>query len=868
MKAIFKIVLLSIFVLMSCAPSTSERDFSQPLMNLKPNWENDPEFAKLQQNIDQFEMAWSGQIPTYEVHDVIQGMLDIAEGSRSKNMQIAAASLYKKYYAQSVGTRVSFFRTPYYEVFQNEALPSVRHAIVTAQKQIGKDLEEVKRALKKITNDFHWPEKAKYRETVILINHFLNTLVAAVPKLKLLPEFEAELIKEINEEKKVQINYLNGQWSKIDGEKTLKNMLMILQDMVKEFDIALDKASLAKIESGKVLAVEIDGIVDEVTAFRAIVMVWLALNVNEREKYFAPISDDLYKFLAGRTDADLKCLITETCFKFLSAIIRDLGVLPQIKKFGVGNIQKALNENTHSYVLEVLEERLLGVAKTLDMRVESKIEKNVVKAKARLENTRRNAQGFTKDKFLVWLKKNFNFRDEMTLGYELNLIQVDAKKKVVTFKVPKQNQSVVSARNVGASLAANSKIFAAGVLTEMQMRKPLIEQINRIMGFGGLPSASTRIPTKGIVKSFENSVTPFNIENVVSTRASYGIVNNVELSGAYLRRATTEPAQISATAQIDLGNGLLATMKYLRDWESSTFDKSLGGFKASSVFGSDAGGGSATDPLMFSKTIFFGMTTAQFINWTLNLTKDFSQVGLITDHNEVLWLNEFSKNRDKTVLFGAYVDVINGQRMNEVNLMPMVKLIRLLKSVESVVTGIEKTKFPQLLEKAVGEPECVDERAINCPTLAKIIARRVGEIKQILIPLGNTIATKFRKKKEGISSGTVFGTLSLPMLEPMEKEITLMDQLYAIEGLLAVYEFTHIETYLWAAKETFFNLQKIYNPKTNFFDMKENGGKATIPEVIQMIRTFKLMTPYLEEDERVVLNKKVKIWEYSLEMLR
>lgn len=867
MKQMLKFLFLAVFVLTSCAPSTNERDFSPPEMDLKPDWENDPEFARLFQSVNQFEMEWNGQVSTAEVHEVIQGILDIAETSKNKNLRAAAGSLYKKYYAQAVGTRVSFFKTPYYEFFQNEALPDVRQTIADAQKQIGRDLENVKRKVKEIKTKFQWPQKAKYRETMDIITRFLDTLVAEVPKLKLMSDFEVELIKAVKAEKKFHIDYLDQQWAKIDGIKTLTNILKMLQEMVNEFDIDLDADSLEKIESGKKLAIEIDAVKDEGTAFKAIIAVWLILSVEERKQYVEPISADLYKFLKDKPDQDLKCLVDESCFKFFNALVRDFGVLPQIKKFGWANIQKALNENTHAYVLLVLEERLLSVVKSLDQRVERKIEKNVAVARDRLETTRRNAQGFTKDRFLAWLKKNLSFKDDMTMAYEFTSVLVDTKKKVVTFKMPpSQNQKLISAQAIGASLGSNAKFFESGIFSDVQLRKPILEQINRIMGFGGLPG--DKAPSVGIVNSFENETTAFDIGKVVSATLSYGLTDKIELKSAFLRKATAESAQISAVSQIELGNGLLATMKYLRDWQPNSFDKSLGGFKASSVFGSDAGGGPSTDPVMFSKTDFFGMTAAQFINWILNLTKNFSQVGLITDQNEIVWLSEYEKNRDKTLLFGVYVDVVKGQRSVMVQLEPMVKLIRLLKAVELVVNGIEKTKFPELLKKAEGDPECQNLQSPICPTLAQVISRRVNEIKRILIPLGNTIATKFRKRADGHASGSVFSAVRLPTLEPVSttEHIKLMDQLYAIEGLINVYESTKIESYLWAAKETYFNLQKYYNPKTNFFDLERTV--PTIPNVIQMIRSFKIITPHIEETERIILKEKIKIWEYSLEKLR
>tara|TARA_B110001454_G_C12723266_1_gene436092 strand:- start:5250 stop:7841 length:2592 start_codon:yes stop_codon:yes gene_type:complete len=863
MKLVFKFLVLLSLLISGCSPHLENKDFNAPLMDLRPDMENDREFAKLLQQASQFELEWKGSIPSSEVHEVIQGILDMAEKTKNKKLKATAFSLYKKYYAENIGTHVSFFKTPYYEIFQTEALPSVREGFNDALKEIDAGLIVVKKKVKDLKETYPWPKKAKFLESIALLEGFLNTFLDAVPKLKLMKDFEVALVDEVKSERDINADYLKKQWALIDGTKTLTNMLNILESMVKEFEIPLDKETEGKIQSGRALAEKIDAITDETTAFSAIVGVWLTLGPKEREMYFTPISAALYKFLSGKKDQDLVCLVDTTCPKFFSAIVRDVAILPQLKKFGPDKIKITLNEKTHGYVLEILEERLLSVILALDTRVEKKVTKNVIKAKAELEKTRRNAQGFTKEKFLKWLTSNMGFKSEMSLAYENATVNVDIQKKIVTFKPPMTKKSVVVAKSVGASLASNAKIFDAGMLTDSAIRKPLIEQINRILGFGGVPGKPA--PTKGIVKSFENDRTPFDVSEAVDSLISYGIVDISELSSPFLRKEVNDVANLSADAQIEIGNGLLATMKYLRDWEKNSFDRSIGNFKASSVFGSEAGGSGDGTPL-FSKTEFFGLTTAQFINWIANLTKKFSQLGLVTNEGEVVWMNEYSKNKDKTFLFGVYVDIVNGQRSPDVSIKPIVKVIRLLKNIEGVIDGIERTKFNELLKKDKSDPECRDLNSPNCPTLAQVLGRRINEVKKILVPLGNTIATKYRNQKDSAAPGLAAGVITLPGMEKVDADPELMDQLLVIEGLLEVYESTKIETYLWSAKETYFLLQKYYNPKTNFFDM--DLKVANVPTLIQMLRTFRLMAPYLADTERIILLEKLKIWEFSLEKLQ
>lgn len=857
MKRLSSLIFIIACTFSACSPNLNKRDFSAPIMDLKPDLESDPDFAKLFQNVNQFEMQWRGQVNASEVHEVIQGLLELSDRYQNSDLKNVALAIYNKYIAKQIGTRVSFFKTPYYELFQAEALPSVREAIKDGGKKLDGDLADVKIRVKDLKIKFDWPKKAKFKESIKLLEHFLDTFSELVQKMNLTSDFQEALLKEIKEEKNVNVAYLNKQLSEIESRKTLESMILILEGMIKEFDISLDKEATSKLESGRKLTVKINQIQDEQTAFSAVIAVWKVLAPTERELYFTPISAGLFKFLTARTDEELDCLDEKSCPGLMTALIRDWAVLPQIKKFGAEKIKVILNEKTHGYVLEILEERLLNVVTNLDSRITKKLERNVNKARSELEILRKNAKGYTKEKFLGWLKRNLDQSSDLTNAFDYSLIDVDMQKRDVSFRVPDQAKNIISSRVVGASLGAHALLLDSGILTEKNQRRVILEQVNRVMGFGGLPTKMS--VTKGITRNFENDPTTYDIGKALGSFLSYGLNDRINLISPYVAKETSDPADLTAQSQIEVGKGLLFLMKYLRDWEKNSFDSLLGTFRASDVFG---GQKTLNEPKLFSKTDFFGLVTAQFLNWISNLNKKYSQIGLVSDSNEVVWLNEYAKNKDKTLLYGIYVDIFNGQKSSEVSLEPMVKLIRLLKSMTQAVQGIERTRFKELLRKDITDPECSNLSAPTCPTQAQVIANKINEIKRIILPLGNTIATKFRRQKGSANAGMSFGKISLPSLEFVEKTPILMDQLLVIEALVNVYESTRIESYIWAAKETFSLLQKYYNPKTNFFDM--DAKIASVPVVIQMLRSFKLMIPYLEETESIILKEKVKIWEYSL----
>lgn len=849
-------------ILFACSPKLSKRDFSSPLMDLKPSLDDNQNFSKLLQNAKNFNISWSGSVKTSEVQDAISDLVELGTSAKNENIKQAALKLYRKLYQEEIAIRSPFSKTPYMTYFQELSTPEVKTSLKELNRALDKNLVDIESTLVKVKNNIKWLPQSKYEESMKLLTLFLDNFLNEIDSLKLSKLVEEELKKQIGDEKELNLTILKTQLVKIQSEETLENMLNVIEVMIKEFEINLDKPTVEKLIKGKGLSAEIKKITNDITALNAIIEVWGFLDESERSSYIKPISSGLYSYLSGKTKEELKCLTEEKCPGLFAGLVRDWGVLPQINKFGVENIKKTLNKKTHEYALGILEENILKTIKEVDKKIYTRVKKSILNGKGEISKINKNTSEFINGKVDEWLKINFDTEDSPINSYEYENVKVQIQQGVASFSVAKNEEQTINSRTIGASFRTSSLLWDNNLMLDKEFKRNALEQINKIMGFGGLPSEKG--PTKGIVTDFDGNGEVYDVNNAIKSIVSFGLADQVVLSSPYRANVKQQKnIDVSASNQASLIYGLVYLMDYFKDWKENNFDKLLGKVKSSEVFKTEAD--PTEDKNIFPKVQFFGLVVAQLANIVSNLNKQFSQVALMTSDAEKVWINEFLKNKDKKVLYGVYVDIVNGNRGEEVSIESMHQLVLALKKLMTVAVGVEKTKFAELQKKDLTSPECKNPRSPDCKSYAQLMADNIHQLKKIFLPIGNTLASKFRRASDQDAAGVFFGKISTKDLKPVFTEYSLEEQMMAIESLVYIYEITELETYLWSAKETFSFLQKYYNPKTNFFEL--NSNEITLPRVIRTLKAFRAINKYLDEKEQIILAEKFKVWEYALERL-
>jgi hypothetical protein len=83
-----------------------------------------------------------------------------------------------------------------------------------------------------------------------------------------------------------------------------------------------------------------------------------------------------------------------------------------------------------------------------------------------------------------------------------------------------------------------------------------------------------------------------------------------------------------------------------------------------------------------------------------------------------------------------------------------------------------------------------------------------------------------------------------------------------MDAMILVYEKTKIDSYLWAALEVFNYLQKFYNPKTNYYQF--NDEVATVPNTLTLLKTLVHIKPYLQKNEQVIVEERIRFLRSAL----
>ncbi|MCK6599729.1 MAG: hypothetical protein L6Q37_15290, partial [Bdellovibrionaceae bacterium] len=516
MKKIKFLILFFVTLFSSCSPKLNKKDYALPQSNLRPDLQNQEEFNQLQLSAENFNLVWNEKVPLFATLNVVSDMLEISQDEKNPSIKNSAFAIYQNVMSLNTAVKVSFTETPYMRFFKELSMPEVKSSLKELNTTLILNLAAIKKTLAKVKANINWPFKASYKESEQLMLKFLDLFVDEINQLHLSKVVDQELRNQIIDEKKHNYFLLNKFYSQIYREISLKNILNVIENMLIEFDISLDLNSRDKLQRGKGLVESIESINDEATAYSAIVEIWFYLDKEERKEYIKQISDAFYYYLKVHSDKDLKCLKNKDCDLSIKAKIRDWGIFPQIKNFGIQKIKKELNQKTHAYALSVLEENLLKTIKNLDQKVFLKVNKNIQKGQEEIQRINKNTEAFINERVLDWMDKNFDTKKESINGFEYGQIEINLQKKKFTIKEVNDleiNRTAeidtdlsragvkIASRDIGASFRAAVNIWQNGFLDDKQYKRSLLEQINKIMGFGGLPLENG--VSKGIVNGLD-----------------------------------------------------------------------------------------------------------------------------------------------------------------------------------------------------------------------------------------------------------------------------------------------------------------------------------------------------------------------------
>lgn len=852
-KLIFKTLsLLVIFFSFGCNPKLNKRHFF-PNENInKPALEQIDSLEQPDENSSKLKLNWNGISKTSEVNEVITNYLLLSQKLADERLRGIAINLYNKLNKEPISLGSSVENTPFFDLFKSKAIPEVKAEVKKVENEIDADLKKVKLEVNNVVTSKKLSTTLTFSESVETLDRILTQIEKNFEKLILYPEFKNELLNQFKEEKKNNLNYLYAYSEDIKQTKELTFLLSQIDLLAKEYSYHFDSETKNILQRAKKLALKIDNVTDSDSALSALIEVWLFLDKNDRITEIKPISEPLYDFLNSRTDEEVKCLVDQSCSGLWDSLMKNLFILPKINTYGIQNIKVKLNERSYEIAYGILSEKFFVVVKNINQRINSMIEKGVLKGKQKLVKIKSNINNYLITQFTDWLKKNINSEKIKLMTFQWPQVQINKSTSGLTF-TPINRDDSIDKETIGSYFQLSKAILTKAKLKDSSLKKVLYEQLNLFFSLGGIPDEfpATSIYRSGLIKNLIDPSKPFELTAALSSSDPFSLSDKIYLSSSYTsRKSSNANINLSAKSTALYVLGLIDLVDYYRDWEKNNFDTLLGNVTSSEVFGTEK---SVKEQFLFSKAKFFGFLTSHLATVLSNFNKKFTPIGLIDSDNKLLWSNQLAQSTNNAFLYSVFVNIENGTRSEVMNLEDMGLLIEVLAKLVETVDGIEKTQFVEFLKP---------QPSLDGKSVVQLINENINKVSKAFIPLGNTIANKMKDINSEKEKGLIFNRITTTTFSDRSLNYKLNDQLIALEALLTVYEKTRIQSYLWAALEIFNYLQKFYDPKTNYYNYYNQ--EPTVPTALRLVKSLLRIKPYLSKSEQVILDERIRLLKQAL----
>lgn len=845
-------IFIVLLFITSCSPKINDKDIAPTDSINKPELDDMTTLVQPEAVSSRMKLQWQGEVSTSEINIAIKDFIELGHILNESKFKAIAIKLYNKLNKADSSWGEKFENSPYMDLFRYRALPEVKKEVKKIEKELNASLLTTKKIVTASRNKIKWPAKATFEESISFLEKILEDLDLTFPATELYPEFKTELISQFKIEKTNNINYLKSFNENLKSNTTLSFLIAEIKKLAVEYSYNFDKETKVQIDKATILGNKIDIINDDRTALAAIIEVWLFLDKADREKEIKPISESLFNFLNEKSDNDVKCLADSNCSGLWDSLIKNLFILPKINSFGVKNIQEKLNERSYAVASNILNEKFFAVISKINQRINSMLDKGVAKGKEKLLQINSNTGKYVDSKLLDWINTNVQPSSAILNTYQWPITKISKNSNNVLSFTPINRDNSISKEAIGTSLQLAKHLLVQTNLDESSLRKLLLEQINALFAMGGIPEEfpTNSIYKKGLIRNLQSPNANFNLTNAITDKDSFSLEDKIILAGPYSRLNQNPYYKLSARSTANFVLGLVEFVDYFKDWEQNNFDSLLGNVKPSEIFQSEA---TEQEEPIFAKSKLFGYVTGHLANILSNFNKSTTPIALINSNNEITWSNNLSLTNNSTFLYSIFVNVENNFKAETMNLEDMSLLIQVLARLIETVDGIEKTKFIEFTKP---------KAELDGKSIVQIIKENIQKVSKAFIPLGNTIATKMKKLKNETDSGLIFNQININNFQNYSVKYYLSDQLKAMDAMILVYEKTQIDSYLWAAMEIFNYLQKFYNPKTNYFHF--NDEVPTVPNTLQLLKTMIKIKPYLQKNEQVIVEERIRFLRSAL----
>lgn len=256
------------------------------------------------------------------------------------------------------------------------------------------------------------------------------------------------------------------------------------------------------------------------------------------------------------------------------------------------------------------------------------------------------------------------------------------------------------------------------------------------------------------------------------------------------------------------------------DWKTGPFDHGITDIRAQDLitdFKSDE-----LKQSLFPKVELFNICFSYAVQILKQIQSDKSLVYLVDNNNLRIPISDYLSGANRpTVALGAASDQKNNRVLNTTKISDLALLIDALSGFSKAIVGIENS------QSTILKNEDIKNQIMNAKK----------NVDLLVVTLANFISSQMIGPKNLAADSYDFETKIL------DQNYKLANQVAAISALVSAYETTHIDIYLFSAKELYYSMNKNYfDPQLKFYKNNLNPDLQTDMEATSAVKNDVLGT--------------------------
>lgn len=854
MKNTIKLIIVASFLINACAPKAQERQFPQPTSEFGPrNHDTDLSAGLKESELFKANLAWEGTVSTASFFQQAENLMVLGQKTERPQLTQSGLQWIERFYKSSkTSSYTDFSRSPFATLATTQTEDEVQKALGEVQTDLDRSRKLIKSSIADLGRSYPWPQQGADLNRIIVSAEAFTLVVTSKIGALGIPKVISE---GVNAELQKQTSTLFAKFRDMSiqlyNTPLFSKALTLVEGAIAQFKVQLPPETQKSIQQGRLIAKDLDGLTTPQAGLTVLIDIWNILTPRERVDYFQKENQSLYDFLAKQDPKDLSCLRLPDCSGgIINGIAKKIFILPKIEQYGIEQLHTKLNQTTLKYMIGIIEQFAQNFIVTMPDTFAKQIDAGLVDKADELLAIRKNYPDYLKNLLSKWAGKNMPGTDGKVAGFEapsVNLV-LSAKSKMTVEAAASSLD--LKANTAGTSMAANA-LFLQNTPNhnDFKMRTAL-SQINKLIAIGGYRDDEKRL-VPALMMPIEKTKTPLDLMNFTKSTYSYRIPDKIKMLDSF--HASEEPyaKDFSASAYADQLRGLSQMLNFTADWKKTGFEESLGRIQAQELT-SEIQNPALARPL-FPKDMLFALNIGDAAVLLKNITKKSTPVFLITLNNKTIWADQYQSGGEETAIMAGLVDIKDGERSNQVQGQDVAKFLLAIQEFLKATEGVERTRSAILLER--------DEMGAT-PLQALLEGRK--DLKLLTIALANFISSQLLDEKSLVQS-----VYSLKTMEKVKSpNYRIEDQAIAIRALIAAWEVTGIDAYLWTAHEIYFALNKNAFSKKDRFYINGDGSSLSFPEKIQTLRALVEVQASLAQASQAQLSRILSPWMQALEELQ